>query len=147
LSDNAQNHGGIVIMAVAVVVSAVILGGAIRNIRRGNDTVAVTGAARPPTRSDFAAWRASVSSQQTAMQAAYQNVRRFTERVKTYLKDNRVPESAVTFPFVETEQIEEWNERGRAGRILAYRLTWRFEVRSDPDAWAYSRSRRAIPPK
>jgi len=40
LSDNAHTRGGIVIMAVAVVVSAVILGGAIRNIRRGNDTIA-----------------------------------------------------------------------------------------------------------
>ena len=118
-------------ISVAIVVSAVILGGAIQNIRRGNDTVTVTGSARRPIRSDFIVWRGSVSSQQTTMQAAYQDVKRYGERVRSYLKEHHIPDANVVFPAVETEQIEEWNERGRTGKILAYRLTQRFEVRSN----------------
>jgi uncharacterized protein len=143
MSDKSCNYWGITIMAAAVVVSAVILGGAIGNIRRGNDTITITGSARHPIRSDFVVWRAAVSSQQSTMQAAYRDVRGYTERVKTYLKENRVPDGTVTFPSVETEQIEEWNERGRTGRILAYRLTQRFEVRSDQVDSVTALSRRA----
>jgi hypothetical protein len=143
LSDNSRHQGGLVVMAVAVVVSAVILGGAVRGIRRGNDTITVTGSARRPIRADYVVWRASVSSQQPTMQAAYQDVKRYADRVKTYLKENRVPDAAVTVPAVETEQIEEWNERGRTGRILAYRLTQRFEVRSDQVDSVTALSRRA----
>jgi uncharacterized protein len=131
LNEKSHQLWSTVAISVAVVVSAAILGGAIQNIRRGNDTVTVTGSARRPIRSDFVVWRGSVSSQQTTMQAAYQDVRRYADRVKAYLKDHRVPDANVIFPAVETEQIEEWNERGRTGKILAYRLTQRFEVRSD----------------
>ena len=39
MSDGSRTHGGILIMAVAVVVSAIVFGGAIPNIPRGNDTI------------------------------------------------------------------------------------------------------------
>ncbi|RPH94919.1 SIMPL domain-containing protein [candidate division KSB1 bacterium] len=131
MNERSSQHWGILGLAVALVISSVILGGAIGNIKRGNDTITVTGSARRPIRSNYIVWRGSVSSQQPTMQAAYQDVKRYTDRVKAYLKQHRVPENIVTLPSVETDQIEEYTDRGRTGRILAYRLTQRFEVRSD----------------
>lgn len=131
MSDQRRNFLGVIIIPLTIIIASFVLGGAIQNIKRGNDTVTVTGSARRPIRSDFIVWRGSVSGQQATMQAAYQDVKKYTDRVKAYLKAQKVPESAITYPAMETEQIEEWTERGRTGKVLAYRLTQRFEIRSN----------------
>jgi uncharacterized protein len=125
-------HVSVIIIAIAVVISAVVLGDAIRGIKRAGDTIVVTGSARRPIRSDFIVWRGSVSSQKASMQDAYQEVKRHSDRVRSYLKDHRVPENTVTFGSIETEPIQEWLPSGHpSGKTIAYRLTQRFEVRSN----------------
>jgi len=127
---NGHNLWGMVALAAALVVAAAVLGGALKDIRR-TDTITVTGSARKPIRSDFVIWRGSVSSQKSTMQEAYQDVKRYGDRLKSYFKEHRVPESAVEFGAISNEPIQEWlPERGSTGRILGYRIWQQFTIRS-----------------
>jgi uncharacterized protein len=120
-----------IVIALALIISSALLGGAIRGIKRASDTITVTGSARRPIRSDYLVWKASVSSQKSSMQEAHRDVQRYADRVRSYLRDHHVPDSSVTFMSLETEQIPEFLPGGHpTGKIAAYRLVQRFEIRS-----------------
>ncbi len=132
MSNNAgQITGGLFLLAAGFVVSAYILAGGIRDIKRVDDVITVTGSAKRPITSDYVIWRGEVASQQPTMQRAYREVERHVERVRGYLEQHGVPDSAVTFTAVQTRPIHEMNERGRMSQtIVAYQLSQNFEVSS-----------------
>jgi uncharacterized protein len=126
-----QLFAGLTALSVALVVSSYMGANAIRNFKQSNDALIVTGSAKRPIRSDYVVWRASVSSQQPTAQAAYQALKRQTERVQSYLKDQQVPDNAVTLNAIETYAIPEVSVNGReTGQTIAYRLSQRLEIRS-----------------
>lgn len=126
-----QFFAGLVALSLALVGSTFIGATALRDVKSSNDVMVVTGSAKRPIRSDYIIWRLSVSSQQPTAQAAYQDLKRQTERVQAYLKENQVPAEAVTLSAIESYSIPEVAPNGReTGQTLAYRLTQRFEVRS-----------------
>ena len=57
--------------------------------------------------------RFSLSSQEPTAQAAYQNLKRQTERVQAYLKEQQVPDDAITLSAIETYAIPEVAVNGR----------------------------------
>jgi hypothetical protein len=121
---------GLVVLGASIVAAGAIGAAAARSIKRANDVVTVTGSARRPIRSDFAIWRGSVASQQPALADAYREVTRYATRVRAYLADQGVPDSAVTFRPLETYGIPEISPSGReTGRTAGYRLSQSFEVR------------------
>jgi uncharacterized protein len=123
---------GLLSLSLALVVGAWLGSSAIRTLNRGNDVLTVTGSAKKPIRSDYIIWRSSVSSQQTTLPQAYQQIKRHTERVQTYLKDKNVPDSAISLTAIETQSIPEVTSNGtQTGKTQAYRLTQRFEIRYD----------------
>lgn len=127
-----QFFAGFVALSLALVLSSLIGAKAIRDVKQANDVLVVTGSAKRPIRSDYIILRLSVSSQQPTAQAAYQDLKRQTERVQAYLKAQQVPEDAITLSAIETTTIPEVASNGReTGRTLAYRLSQRFEIRSD----------------
>jgi hypothetical protein len=109
---------------------------AIRTLNRNNDVLTVYGSAKKQIRSDYIIWRSSVSSQQTTLPQAYQEVKRHTERVQAYLKSKNVPDNVISLSAIDTQPVPEVTSNGtQTGRNLAYRLTQRFEIRSnDVDA-------------
>ena len=126
-----QVFAGLTILSLSLVVSSLIWGNAIRDFRQSDDALIVTGSAKRPIRSDYVVWRVSVSSQQPTAQAAYQDLKRQTERVQVYLNEQKVPENAITLGAVETTAIPAVDGNGReTGQTLAYRLSQRFEIRS-----------------
>lgn len=126
-----QLFAGLVALSLALVGSTFIGATALRDVKSSNDVMVVTGSAKRPIRSDYIIWRLSVSSQQPTAQAAYQDLKRQTERVQAYLRENQVPAEAVTLSAIESYSIPEVAPNGReTGQTLAYRLTQRFEVRS-----------------
>ena len=54
---------GLLSLSIALVIGALAVGSAVRDVKLANDQVTVTGSARRPIRSDFALWRVSVTSQ------------------------------------------------------------------------------------
>ena len=126
-----QVFAGLTILSLSLVVSSLIWGNAIRDFRQSDDALIVTGSAKRPIRSDYVVWRVSVSSQQPTAQAAYQDLKRQTERVQVYLNEQKVPENAITLGAVETTAIPAVDGNGReTGQTLAYRLSQWFEIRS-----------------
>jgi hypothetical protein len=127
-----QLFAGLSVLSLALVVGSLVGAQAIRDIQQSRDVLLVTGSAKRPIRSDYIVWGLSVSSQQPTAREAYQELKRQTERVRTYLKAQQVPDGAITLNPVETTTIPEVTSSGReTGQILAYRLSQNFEIRSD----------------
>ena len=139
-----QVFAGLATLSLSLVLSSFIAAKAIRDFKQANDVLVVTGSAKRPIRSDYVVWRLSLSTQEAIAQSAYQNLDGQTKRLRAYLKEKQVPEEAVTSSAIETTAIPEVAANGReTGRVSAYRLTQRFEIRS-PDVERYTElSRRA----
>lgn len=125
-----QLFAGLTLLSAALIISSFMWAGAIRNIKRVDDALVVTGSAKRPIRSDYIVWRISISSQQPTTQAAYQELKGWTNRVQSYLKQAKVPDSAVSLSALETFSIPEVLNGRETGKTLAYRLTQRMEIRS-----------------
>lgn len=127
-----QLFAGLTVLSLSLVASSLIAANAIANFQQARNALVVTGSAKRPIRSDYIIWRLSVSSQKPTAKEAYQDLKRQTERVKAYLKEQQIPDEAITLNAVETTTIPEVTSSGKeTGQILAYRLNQRFEIRSD----------------
>lgn len=127
-----QLFAGLTVISLSLVTSSLIAAKAIGNLQQARNALVVTGSAKRPIRSDYIIWRLSVSSQQPTAKEAYQDLKRQTDRVQAYLKEQLVPDNAITLNAIETTTIPEVTASGReTGQILAYRLSQRLEIRSD----------------
>jgi hypothetical protein len=122
---------GMLVLGASLVISSLIAASAVRAVKRAGDEVSVTGSARQPITSDFIVWRCSVSTQSSTLPQAYQELARHSARVRAFLKDQGIADSAVIFRPTATYPMPEFLERGReTGRIIGYRLTQSFEIHS-----------------
>jgi uncharacterized protein len=125
-----QLFAGLTLLSAALIVSSLLWAGAIRNMKRVDDGLLITGSAKRPIKSDYIVWRVSLASQQPTSQAAYQQLKTWTERVRRYLKAAKVPESEVSLSSLETSSTPEVINNRETGKILAYKLTQKLEIRS-----------------
>jgi hypothetical protein len=128
---NRSLFWGLVAVSAALVIGSFAVGSALKDVRRSGDQITVTGSARRAVRSDFVIWRVTVSGQSAALGPAAQELQRLADRVRAFLRDQRVDTSAITVHPIETSPIPEVSGAGHeTGRVLGYRLTQMFEVRS-----------------
>lgn len=126
-----QLFWGMIALAVGLVAASALTAGAVKNIRRADDEIQVTGSARRPIRSDFVVWRLSATSQAPTLQEASASLGGHSQRILAFLRQNTVADSVLTMRAVETEPVYRMLETGATtGEIVGYRLTQRFEVRS-----------------
>ena len=127
-----QLFAGLVVLSCSLVISAFIGSEAIGEFKQANDLLVVTGSAKRPIRSDYIIVRLSVSSQGSTAQTAYQDLKLQTKQIQAYLKNQQVPDDAITLSAIQNYAIPERTLNGReTGRILSYRLSQRIEIRSD----------------
>jgi uncharacterized protein len=127
-----QLLAGLTVLSLSLVISSLIGATAIRNFQQAKDILVVTGSAKRAIRADYIVLRLLVSSQQATAQEAYQDLKSQTERVQSYLKENQVPDDAISLSAIETYPIREVNSNGQeTGQTLAYRLSQRWELRSN----------------
>ena len=128
-----QLFAGLTLLSVALIVSSSLWAAAIRDIKRVDDALLITGSAKRPIRADYIVWKVSLSSQQPTTQAAYQELKTRIDRVQRYLKEAKVPDSEISLESLETSTIPELNEAtGReTGKTLAYKLSQKLEIRSN----------------
>lgn len=127
-----QLFAGLTALSLSLVVSSFVFAKAIREFKQANDVLVVTGSAKRPIQSDYIILRFSLSSQEPTKKAAYQNLKDQIEKVQAYLKEQQVPDDAITLNTIRTYNVPELASNGRAtGRILAYRLSQSLEIRSD----------------
>ena len=134
--DNRNLLYGLVALAIALGFGSCVVGRGIGEVRRPDEAITVTGSAKRPIRADFVIWRASVGIQSPSVVTASSELRTEATRVRQFLRANGVSDSMLTVKPIETYAVPEVVESGReTGRIIAYRLTQQFEVRSaDVDA-------------
>lgn len=132
MEDRRSQHlFGLGALAVGLLIGLLAISQSLKDIRRGNEEVAVTGSARRSIRSDFAVWRLSVSVQSSSLASASQELSRGVERVRAFLKAEGIPDSQLTVKPVEASGVPEITPEGReTGRILASRVAQLIEVRS-----------------
>jgi uncharacterized protein len=131
MEHKSSNFWGLFALALALVIFGLVIGRALHNIRGAADAITVTGSAKRAIRSDYVVWRGAISCQHPNLQDAYQEISRNSDRFRSFLRDNQIPDSAVAIRPLETNPIQEVIEgRGSTGRILAYSLRQPFEIRS-----------------
>jgi len=72
-------------IAIATPITAAILGGALRDIKRQRDTISVTGSARHPIEANLAIWRLTVSAKERTPASAARELRRKVASVDQFL--------------------------------------------------------------
>jgi hypothetical protein len=121
---------GLGCLSIAIVVSSAIAASALRAFSRANDFIEVTGSARRAITSDYIIWTFRVESQNASLQAAYKEITTYTQRIRTYLQQEGVPEKEIVFAALENTPLQESINGRDTGRILAYRLTQRVKISS-----------------
>lgn len=117
---------GLVALALAAVITGIVVSNAIRDVKKRRDTITVTGSAREPIRANLATWRISVRAQETDPAVAARQLQREVEAVRTFLRGGGIEDSAVRQPPLVTADV---SRRIAPRRFVAeYRLTQRFEV-------------------
>jgi len=125
-------EGAAFLVGIAIVVSAFVMSGAVKYVKKANDVISVTGSARKPISSDFAVWRGNISSQSSDLQSAYRDLKIYRSRLEKFFSESSIPEGLYSFGSINTWTMQEYNERGvQTGRILGYRLTLGFEIGSE----------------
>ena len=126
-----QLFWGMIALAGGLVIASALTAGAVKNLRRADDVIEVTGSAKRPIRSDYVVWRLSAATSAPSLQEASAALGGHTQAILAFLRQNSVADSVLTMRAVETEPVYRMLENGAAtGEIVGYRLTQRFEVRS-----------------
>ena len=81
-----QLFAGLALLSVSLIVSSFMWARAIRDIKRVDDALTITGSAKRPIKSDYIVWKVLVSSQQPTTQAAYQELNRHLAKVREICK-------------------------------------------------------------
>ena len=127
---------GPIAIAVGMILAAVVLAGAVRDVGRKNDVIEVTGSARRAIVADLGIWRGSVTVQSPTIQGAYGEVAGYGERVRAWLKARGLADSVITVRPIETTRMMVTNSDGQeTGQLAGYKLSQSIEVRiADPRA-------------
>ena len=121
-------------LAVALVLSSIVIAWAYTHARKSDQTITVTGSARERIKSDLVIWRAGVSYQATQLSDAYKTLSESVPRVKQYLISKGVPESEITISSISSTTLHEKdNEGNESGKITGYSLRQEVQVRSNDD--------------
>jgi hypothetical protein len=117
---------GLTFVAVALGLGAFAIGDGIRD-RNKNDVITVTGSAKKRIVSDYIVWDVSVTSQQATPQGASGELAGWTKQIRGFLVGSGAQPQEVTLQPISTETV---TANGGSGRVIGYRLTRSFRVRS-----------------
>jgi hypothetical protein len=120
---------GLIALAAAIVFGSISIAGGIRDRNQG-DVITVTGSAKKRIKSDYVVWDFSVTSQEPSPGAAATSLEHWTSRIQTFLEDEGVRPDEVSLQPVSTESVAEFSNGQETGKVLGYKLTRSFEVRS-----------------
>jgi hypothetical protein len=119
---------GLLVIGIAFVLVAHIVGGTVRDVRHTRDTLSVTASARVPISADLVRWRLTVSSESSTTAPAARRLRRDSTRVRRFLLGAGIPADAITPSVVQSNQIVIRLPRRR--RLVRYRVAQELEVRT-----------------
>jgi hypothetical protein len=117
---------GLTLIALALAVGSIAIAGGIRD-RNRNDVITVTGSAKKRITSDYVVWDFTVTSQQASPAAAAKELDVWTTRIRAFLDRQGVKPAELSVQPISTETV---SAQSGSSKILGYRLTRSFEIRS-----------------
>jgi hypothetical protein len=125
---------GLGALAVAAVITGIVVAHAIRDVKRQRDTIVVTGSAKHPISANLATWRLSVRAEERTSEGAVRKLRRDVAGVDAFLEGGQLGAGAVRKPPIQIEQITISVPTGlakpRFRPVPAWLLTQRFEIQT-----------------
>ncbi|HEX7997721.1 MAG TPA: SIMPL domain-containing protein [Pyrinomonadaceae bacterium] len=119
-------------LAVALVLSSIVMAWAYTHSKKSEQTVTVTGSARKRIKSDLVIWRAGVSYQAPQLSEAYKALSDNIPRVKQYVLSKGVSEDQITISSISSTTLHEKDDEGNeSARISGYSLRQELLVRSN----------------
>jgi hypothetical protein len=119
---------GLVVIAIAFVVTGFVVADAIRDVKQSRDTIKVTGSARHPITANLVLWHLAVDAKAEQPGEATRLLRTRTAAVRDFLRDGGIPDSAITESTVSTEET---TIRVGRRRVSAFLLRQGFRVSSE----------------
>ncbi|EDY39758.1 possible outer membrane protein [Cyanobium sp. PCC 7001] len=122
------------VFAMAVLATGLVLSTSmlVKGIRRGNDTITVTGASTERITSDYADWTVEVAESAPSLQASYQQLQPQVERTLAFLGQQGIADDAVSRQPIKSERSEVRDSR--TGELQSVTYTTRQPIRiSTPD--------------
>jgi uncharacterized protein len=120
---------GLIALAAAIVFGSIAIAGGIRDRNQG-DVITVTGSAKKRIKSDYVVWDFSVTSQERSPGAAATGLEHWTSRIQAFLEAEGVRPDELSLQPVSTESVAAFSNGQDTGKVLGYKLTRSFEVRS-----------------
>lgn len=122
------------IVAIALVVSAMVLGGAYKYKYHAAETITVTGLGEQEFTSDKIVWRGSVVVENYSLESAYTTLEKDKQEVVEYLSSRGIPTEKVLFLFPysnKTYESQYSNGNYIGQRVTGYRIEQAFTIESD----------------
>jgi uncharacterized protein len=115
---------GLAAIGVAIVLTAEIFSGTIKDVRHTRDTLSVTGSARVPIDADLVRWYVAVAPTARTPSVAARRLRGQAAAVRGFLRDAGIPASAISADVVTTETrvIPLSKKRRRTIYVVSQRL-------------------------
>ena len=117
------------LLAVALFAGLFVVADGIRDRNVVDDTITVTGSAKRQITSDFVVWNASITAQRPTTEAAARDLAAWTERFRSFLRDEGADEDELSIGPVFTESVGR-DEFSEGPQVSGYRLTRTFTIRS-----------------
>ena len=120
---------GLAALAVAVIITGIVIANAIRDVKLRRDTITVTGSARQPITADLAKWSLAVNAEAVRPQDAVRLLKTRVKAVRSFLRDGGLTGVEINEPPVITEQIS--LRVAPRTRVPAFRVIQRFRISSE----------------
>ncbi|WP_026461776.1 SIMPL domain-containing protein [Adhaeribacter aquaticus] len=121
------------ILALAVIITALILGNSWTKSKRPPETINVTGSASTDFTSDLIVWRASFSRKSLSIQDAYTVLKKDAANIRKYLLSKGVNEKEIVFSAVDIQKnyrSERLNENMSTEVFDGYTLVQNISIES-----------------
>lgn len=131
-------------IALAIVVAAIVLGGAYRYKYNQQNSVVVTGLGEEEFSSDLIVWRGWIVEENHSAEAGYAALERSKQKIQEFIRSRNIPDSCVVFMFVNVSKSSEpiYSNGNYIGqRFTGYDLRQEFTVESKDVAAVEAASR------
>ena len=129
-----KNNINVIIIAIAMVISAYLFSNAFQNRNKNTDTISVTGLGKTDFVSDLIVWSGSFSRKSPTLKEAYASLDADREKIKSYLSGKGIAANEIVFSAVNFNKDYEttYNENGTVRQTLfsGFTLTQSVTIQS-----------------
>lgn len=128
-----KNTVGVIILSIAIVVTAFILADGVKNRNRSSDSINVTGLGKKDFASDLIVWSGSFTRKSMDLKTAYDDLNSDKQIIRQYLLDNGVNENDLVFSAIDIFKEYDYSydkDRRETRTFTGHRLTQRVQIES-----------------